>query len=100
MFEKILREAFDSGKEIIICTRYMGDFIQGRIQDIDDEKFSIFHSCPRCAKLWYFPLADVVTVGLPVDPPQELSLENASSLNSDDEIYTERKEGDNPGAVK
>lgn len=75
MMRRVLQQAFDNGQEVILCTRYMGDCIQGRIQDMDEEHVSIFHACPNCGTLWVFPLADVVSVGLVINPPNEALLD-------------------------
>ncbi|MBY0404911.1 MAG: hypothetical protein K2X66_13505 [Cyanobacteria bacterium] len=69
-FEKILHQAFDSAAEVIVCTKYMQDGVQGRVQDITDETFSVFHTCPKCATLWVLALEDVVSVGMIVAPPK------------------------------
>ncbi|MEB3245812.1 MAG: hypothetical protein VKJ06_07505 [Vampirovibrionales bacterium] len=70
MFDKLLKNALDTGAEVIVETRFCGDALRGRVLDFDGEGFTIFHSGTGGGVLWAFKLADVAYCGLIVERPE------------------------------
>ncbi len=75
MFSQILQAAHDSGGEILVqikgnpCEQY-----RGRIQDLTDQFFTLFHSGMAGGVLWAFKQEDIAFCGLVVNPPADLPL--------------------------
>jgi len=81
MFNKILQTAHETGAEILLqlkdfcCEQY-----KGRVLELDEEYFSLFHSGPGGGVHWVFKRADIAFVGLIVELP-ELQDANNSQTN-------------------
>ncbi|MEB3206405.1 MAG: hypothetical protein VKK59_03535 [Vampirovibrionales bacterium] len=77
MFKQLLQAAFESGQDVVVVIRGHDDHVQGRVQDVDGEYFTILSTgclaleCPGDCQgmLWAFHLADVQSVGLPLSKP-------------------------------
>lgn len=69
MFERILKQAYETGGEVIVDLKYCGDLFQGRVYDLESDAFTLYHSGPQGGVLWAFKLEDVAYCGLRVAPP-------------------------------
>ena len=84
MFKRLLQAAFESGQDILVVIRGQEDPAQGRVQDFDGEYFTILSTgccAPDCpgdcqGMLWAFHLADVQSIGLPVNKPKDETFAN------------------------
>lgn len=73
MFERMIREAFHSGSEVKVYIRGVPDtYFHGRVQDVDDAYFSLFHSGASHGVLWAFRLEDVAVCAMETRPPSPL----------------------------
>lgn len=82
MFQSLLRSARDSGNEVIVSFRIpCSDSFQGKIMDVHDEHFTLFHSGHGGGVLWTFAIADIAHCGLILDLPQ-ISDENSSDAGA------------------
>lgn len=74
MYKKLLQTTMDSGNEMIVSLKNVAcDTFQGRILDVSDDCFSMFHSGPEGGILWLFKIEDIHHCGLVVDLPTALS---------------------------
>lgn len=90
MFEPILKSAYESGAEIIVQLKhYCCEQYQGRILELSDNTFNLFHSGPGGGMLWTFLIKDIAFCGVVVDLPR---LEEAPSRTR--KSRTEVPEGD------
>jgi hypothetical protein len=72
MFTKMLQTALDSGKDIIVETKYYCDGVKGKVLDFDGEYFTLFHNGTGGGMLWAFRVEDVAYCGLLIDVPTAL----------------------------
>ena len=100
MFDKILESAHGSGGDVLVqiknhcCEQY-----RGRVQDLDAEYFTLFHSGPGGGVLWAFKREDIAFCGLIVEFPSALSLEDGDACPTTLDVQAqptpyERKEGE------
>lgn len=71
MFERFLRTAFESGGDVLV--QLQSERYQGRILEIGDGHFTLFHSGVGGGVLWMFRLADVAYCGLAVERPSDVA---------------------------
>lgn len=70
MFDKILETAHDTGAEVMVqlnCSGY--EQYVGRVLELEQEYFSLFHSGYGGGVHWAFKRSDISFIGLIVDPP-------------------------------
>lgn len=76
MFNKILDTAHQSGAEVLV---HLKDFccepFKGRVLEMDQEYFSLFHSGPGGGVHWAFKLEDVAFCGLVLELPDPIPLQ-------------------------
>jgi|GEM_PF-2010170 len=73
MFDSILETALDQGSEVIIRIKsHACDSYIGKIQSLDTEYFTLFHSGDEGGILWAFKRDDIAFMGLVVEVPEEL----------------------------
>jgi hypothetical protein len=76
MFQSLLKSARDSGSEVIVSFRIpCSDSFQGKIMDVHDDHFTLFHSGHGGGVLWTFAIADIAHCGLILDLPPISELE-------------------------
>ncbi len=65
MFKKYLKEAYNNGFEVIIQFDYCCNsrFI-GRIMDLDDEHFQLYHMSELNCMSWIFKIKDIRYIGV------------------------------------
>ncbi len=69
MFDQLLASAFDSGGEVFVYMKGFSSPLRGRIQDIQDEFFTLFQNGKFGTILWAFRFSDILSCGLLVGPP-------------------------------
>jgi hypothetical protein len=69
MIRKALNSAFETGSDVLIFLRGFPEAFKGRVQDIDDEYFSLLQSSKSSSVLLVFQLKDVLSCGLLLAPP-------------------------------
>ncbi|WP_373533410.1 hypothetical protein [Vampirovibrio sp.] len=90
MFEPTLKSAYESGAEVIVQLKhYCCEQYKGRILELSDNTFNLFHSGPDGGMLWTFQLKDIAFCGLVVELPN--LAEEASRTRK---YKTEVSEGD------
>lgn len=95
MFEKILKTAHDSGGEVLVQIKNHGcEQFKGRVQELNSDCFTLFHSGPEGGVLWAFKREDIAFCGLIVELPQQLG---GMSINDrpSSELYPQFNEGEN-----
>ena len=74
LMQRLLETAYQTGEDVVVQLKQAnGETYRGRVQDLDDEGFTLFHSGRQGGILWAFARADVATVGLLVGVPQVLT---------------------------
>ena len=65
MFKKYLKDAYDSGCEVIVQLDYCCNarFV-GRIMDLDEEHFQLFHMSELNSMSWIFKVKDIRYMGV------------------------------------
>ena len=71
MFKQLLQSAYESGGDVFVYMQGFGNPLRGRVQDMQDEYFTLFQSGKQGTILWAFKLSDVLSCGLLVGPPIE-----------------------------
>ncbi|MBO9538990.1 hypothetical protein J7643_00175 [bacterium] len=87
MFERMIREAFHSGCEAKVYIRGVPDtYFHGRVQDVEDGYFSLFHSGASRGMLWAFRFEDVAACALETRLPAAVPLPDplADSVSAPD----------------
>lgn len=69
MIKKVLSSAFETSSDVLIFLRGFPEAFKGRVQDIDDEYFSLLQSSKSSSVLLVFQLKDVLSCGLMLAPP-------------------------------
>ncbi len=70
MFDKILKTAQETGADVIMLLKNLYyDQYKGKIIDVDQEYFSLFHSGPGGGVHWVFKRNDIASIGLVVSLP-------------------------------
>jgi hypothetical protein len=73
MFNRILETAFDQGSEVILKIKsHSCDSYIGKIQSLDIEFLTLFHSGEEGGILWAFKREDIAFCGLVVELPEQL----------------------------
>lgn len=91
MFEKLLKSAFDSGGEVFVYMNGFNNPLRGRIQDMQDEHFTLFQDGRAGTILWAFRLSDILSCGLLVGPPTgggEI-MAMAGDADEEEEVYND-----------
>jgi hypothetical protein len=71
--QQLLETALNTGQDVVVQLKQaQGETYRGRIQSLDTEGFTLFHSGSRGGVLWAFTTDDVATVGLLIDAHSEL----------------------------
>lgn len=82
LFNHILKTAHESGGEILVQLKeYCCDPYKGRVLDLSDDMFSLFHSGPGGGVLWAFRREDIAFCGLVVELPTPLTTLEAPPAN-------------------
>ncbi len=89
MIGKLIQMAYDSGNDIVICLKNSGDSFRGKIQDLDEDFFTLFQSNSSGGILWAFTKGDVESCGLTVNLPGSREHE---AVESEEESPSRRKE--------
>jgi hypothetical protein len=67
----MIRTAFDAGSDVAVYLKHLPHTrFHGRVQDIDDTFFSLYHAGEPEGWLWALRLEDVVACALIMGPPQ------------------------------
>ncbi|MBY0449447.1 MAG: hypothetical protein K2X01_02320 [Cyanobacteria bacterium] len=79
LIQHLLHQAFESGKELLVQLKTPGtDLYQGKILDLQEDSFTLFHSGRDGGVLWAFNRSDVDHCGLIIDLPDDLKEINLS----------------------
>ena len=96
-FDPLLKTAHDNGAEIMIQLKeFCCDPYKGKILELHNDSFTLFHSGPGGGVLWSFSKTDVAFCGLVVELPENALAETPSlkpSRSSIDVIDNSRAEG-------
>jgi hypothetical protein len=96
-FDPLLKTAHDNGAEIMIQLKdFCGDPYKGKILELSEDAFTLFHSGSGGGVLWSFSKADVAFCGLIVELPAIATAEASVSRSSQsfiDVIDHSRSEG-------
>ncbi len=88
MLKKYLREAYDNSYEVIIQLDYCCNArFTGRIMDLDDEYFQLFHMSELNSMSWVFKIKDIRYIGIYNNTSMAFS--RNSCINEDKEITDE-----------
>jgi hypothetical protein len=69
-FDPLLKTAHDNGAEIMVQLKdFCGDPYKGKVLELFDDTFTLFHSGISGGVLWSFSKADVAFCGLIVELP-------------------------------
>ncbi len=71
MFERVLKTAFESGGDVLV--QLQSERYKGRVLELSDEYFTLFHSGTGGGVLWVFRLADIAYCGLVVELPSDVA---------------------------
>lgn len=72
MFHKLLKASQETGCELLLALRDASEYYRGRVLELEEGAFTLFHSGPGGGMLWAFQIADVSHCGLILDPPSDL----------------------------
>lgn len=96
-FDLLLKTAHENGAEIMVQLKnYCGDPYKGKVLELFEETFTLFHSGVSGGVLWSFSKADVAFCGLIVALPAIAAVEASVSKSSRsviDVIDHDRAEG-------
>lgn len=92
MFYQLLKQAYESGNDVVLDHQHYGNMLRGRVYDLDDTHFTLFNSGAQGGILWAFRLEDIQYVGLVVDLPTSLMV---SESTASDPCSNHRAEGTN-----
>lgn len=93
MFGKILETAYESGAEVIVQLKeFCCDQYKGRVLDLNNEFFSIFHSGSGGGVHWAFKRDDIAFIGLVVELPDLNQTDNNRADACLEPLKTENRE--------
>jgi hypothetical protein len=103
MFQSLLKSARDSGNEVIVSFRIpCSDSFPGKIMDVHDDHFTLFHSGHGGGVLWTFAIADIAHCGLILDLPHVEEEEDTSGSDpiNPDTIENQSQQEEKPDPRK
>ncbi len=84
MFNRMLQAAYDSGQEVIIQLKFNAcERRRGKVLDLDNECFTLFHNGSDGGIHWIFRQEDLLCCGLIVDLPDVTSTTSGNSSKQD-----------------
>jgi hypothetical protein len=90
MFQTLLKRAYDFGNEVVLDHAHYGNYLKGRVLDLDDTHFTLFNSGAQGGILWAFKQEDILYLGLVMEPPTTTLLEGGIT-ETDDPFPTTQK---------